>query len=121
MVVPNARQRIDAVVVGWPGVVSGEHRFGGLEWRLGKTEIGHIHGNTQLDIVFPSKVRDELVTSGQAQPHHIYHQIGITFYINAPVHIDQAIQLLRRSYEIVQARQDRLAKHIGSQRAAGSQ
>jgi hypothetical protein len=113
MSVKDASQRIDAAVSQWSGITSGAHRFGGLEWRLGKTEIGHIHGNTQLDIVFPSKVRDELVTSGRARPHHIYPQIGITFYINTPADIDQAIDLLRLSYEIIQERQHRLAKHIG--------
>ncbi len=89
MPVKDARQRLDAAVSQWPGITSGVHRFGGLEWRLGATEIGHIHGNTQVDIVFPSKVRDELVASGRAEPHHIYPQIGITFYIHAVADIDQ--------------------------------
>ncbi len=114
MSVKDARQHIDAAVRQWPGVTSGVHRFGGLEWRLGATEIGHIHGDHQVDIVFPSRVRDELVAAGRAQPHHIYPQIGITFYIRTPADIDRAVELLRLSYEIVQERQNRLAKHIKS-------
>jgi hypothetical protein len=104
---------LDAAVSQWPEITSGVHRFGGLEWRLGATEIGHIHGDRQVDIVFPGKVRDELVASARARPHHMYPQIGITFYINAPADIDRAIDLLRLSYEIVQERRGRLAKHTG--------
>ena|SRR5258708_2194291 len=112
MVAQNARQLIDAVVTQWPDVSSAPHRFGGLEWMIDKTEIGHIHGNRQLDIVLPSKVRDELVATGQAEPHHIYPQIGITFYINEPSDIERAIGLLRIAYDLIQDRRARLAKHV---------
>src|SRR5689334_19495574 len=112
MGVQNARQLIDETVTQWPDVVSGPHRFGGLEWMIGKSEIGHIHGNRQLDIVLPRKVRDELVAAGRAEPHHIYPQIGITFYINEPSDVDAAIELLHIAYDLIQERRARLAKHV---------
>ncbi len=37
------------------------HRFGGTEYRLGKRELGHIHGDYLVDIPFPKKVRDEIM------------------------------------------------------------
>ena len=92
-------------------MISDRHRFGGLEWRIGNSEIGHIHGDTQIDITLPSKVRDELVAAGRAEFHHIYPQIGITFYLREPDDIQRGIDLLRVSYDLVQARRDRLAKH----------
>jgi hypothetical protein len=103
---------INAALMQWPDVKSGKHRFGGLEWRLRKSEIGHIHGDAQVDITFPSKIRDELVAAGRADPHHIYPEIGITFYLNAPSDVDRAIELLRLSYDLLQERYKRLAKHI---------
>ena len=114
MSVKNANQLINAAVMQWPDVTSGRHRFGGLEWRIDKTEIGHIHGNHQIDIVFPSKVRDELVASGRAEPHHIYPQIGITFYLEQPADVERAVDLLRLSYDLVRERRERLAKHVHS-------
>lgn len=112
MTVQNAQELIDEAVTRWPDVRSGPHRFGGLEWTIDKTEIGHIHGNRQLDIVLPSKVRDELVATGQAEPHHIYPQIGITFYINESSDIERAIDLLHIAYDLIQERRTRLAKHV---------
>ena len=38
---------------------------------LGKRELGHIHGDRLVDIPFPKPIRDELVNTGQAEPHHI--------------------------------------------------
>ena len=112
MSVPNAQKRIDAAVTQWPDVTSGRHRFGGLEWRIGQTEVGHIHGNELVDIVFPSKVRDGLVAAGRAEPHHIYPEIGISFHLNEPGDIDRAIELLRISYDLIQERRKRLAAHV---------
>jgi|SRR5579859_1170003 len=118
MTVQSAQQLINTAVMQWPDVKSGRHRFGGLEWRIDATEIGHIHGNAQIDIAFPSKVRDELVASGRAAPHHIYPQIGITFYLNEPSDVDRAVDLLRLSYDLIQERRKRLAKHVRSRAEA---
>ncbi len=108
----NAQKMIDAAVSQWPEVISGPHRFGGKEWRIGKNEIGHIHGDSMLDITFPRKVRDELVAAGWAELHHLYPQIGISFYLNSPDDIQRAIDLLRISYDLIQDRRQRLAKHV---------
>jgi luciferase-like monooxygenase len=107
MPVANAKQLIDAAVTQWPDETSGPHRFGGLEWKVGRREIGHIHGNALVDIAFPPPVRDELVASGRAQPHHIYPQIGISFHLEKTGDIEEAIALLRRSYELVRERSKR--------------
>jgi hypothetical protein len=112
MAVQNARQLINEAVMCWPDVTSGPHRFGGTEWLIGKNEIGHIHGNYQIDIVLPSKVRDELVAAGRAEPHHIYPQIGITFYLEQPSDIDRAVELLRVSYDLIHERRARLAQRV---------
>lgn len=51
--------RIAAAVMAWPGVERAPNRFGGIEFRLGKRELGHLHGDALVDLPFPHKVRDE--------------------------------------------------------------
>jgi hypothetical protein len=76
MAVPGSREQIIQAVLSWEGVTSHPHRFGGTEFRLGKRELGHIHGDHLLDIPFPKKVRDEIVSAGLAKPHHILPESG---------------------------------------------
>jgi len=57
-------------VSSWEGVSVCEHRRGGVEFRLGRRELGHLHG-TIADLPFPRQVRDELVAAGRARPHHV--------------------------------------------------
>jgi len=68
---------------------------------LGKRELGHIHGDRLIDIPFPKPVRDELVSSGQAEPHHILPNSGwISFFLRTEADIDHAIKLMRTSFEL---------------------
>jgi hypothetical protein len=41
----GAAERIMATVLSWPGVEVGSHRFGGVEFRLDRRELGHLHGD----------------------------------------------------------------------------
>ena len=99
--IAGAGEEITKAVLTWPEVTAHPHRFGGTEFQLGKREIGHIHGDTLVDIPFPTKVRNELVAAGLAQPHHVLPESGwISFYIQQPEQVTAAIALLRRSYEL---------------------
>jgi hypothetical protein len=69
-------------------------------------EIGHIHGDQLLDVPLPTRLRDEVVAAGRAQPHHIFPESGwISFYLNAPEDVAQAIELLRLSYDVAAGQQ----------------
>ncbi|RLT45322.1 MAG: hypothetical protein DWI57_00955 [Chloroflexi bacterium] len=97
----GAQATIVQTLLTWEGVTQHPHRFGGVELRLGSREIGHIHGDWLVDIPFPSKVRDEVVASGQAEPHHILPDSGwISRYLRQPGDLETAIALLGRSYAI---------------------
>jgi hypothetical protein len=101
MSVRGAQAKLTEAVTSWPGVSAQPHRFGGVEYGLGKREIGHIHGDSLVDIPFPKKVRDEIVSTGRAQPHHILPETGwVSFYIRQEHDVEAAIALLRESYEI---------------------
>lgn len=103
MGVPGAQGIITKTVIAWDGVTAQPHRFGGVEYVIGRREIGHIHGDYLVDIPFPKKVRDEIVAAGRAQPHHILPETGwVSFYIRHEEDVEKAITLLRENFEIAQ-------------------
>ena len=96
----SAAKIIQETVEGWPGVESAPHRFGGIEFRVGRRELGHLHGSRLADLPFPRRVRDELITSGRAAPHHVLPDSGwVSFRIRTDDDVDAAIDLFRMSYD----------------------
>ena len=108
MTLKGAGVHIYDVVTRWPGVTAHPHRFGGTEYRLGKRELGHIHGDHLVDIPFPTRVRDEVVTAGLAEPHHLLQASGwVSLYLRESADLDRAIALFRRSFELAQRKWSR--------------
>jgi hypothetical protein len=103
MSVKGAQARITTAVTAWEGVTTRPHRFGGVEYVIGKREIGHIHDDHLVDIPFPKSVRDEIIATRRARPHHILPETGwVSFYLHEEEDIEKAIALLRKSFEIAQ-------------------
>jgi hypothetical protein len=100
--VPGARAKIEARVLAWPGVTVHPHRFGGSEYRYGaRRELGHIHGDHLVDIPLPTRLRDEVIAAGRAQPHHILPESGwVSKFLRQPADVDEAVALLRLSYDV---------------------
>lgn len=97
----GAFQRIQEAVMTWEGVTSQPHRFGGVEFRYGKREIGHIHGDFLVDIPFPLNVKNELIESRRAEPHHILPNSGwVSCYIKNEDDVNTAIELLELSLSL---------------------
>ena len=97
----GALKQITDTLLTWEGIESHPHRFGGTEFRIGKREIGHIHGDSLVDIPFPKKVRDEIVAAGEAEPHHVLPESGwVSFYLREEGDVQKVIDLLNRSYQI---------------------
>ena len=105
----GANKIIHDVVLSWQGVEAKPHRFGGTEYIIGKREIGHIHGDWLVDIPLPTRVRDEVIAKGLAEPHHILPESGwISKYLREQKDIAEAIELFKLSYDIA-AKQKGLA------------
>lgn len=93
-------EEIERQVLAWEGVTAHPHRFGGVEFRLGRRELGHLHGDRLADLPFPRSVRDELVTNGRARPHHVLPDSGwVSRPIGGPEEIADVVGLFRLSYE----------------------
>jgi hypothetical protein len=96
----GAEARIEREVGSWEGVTVHPHRFGGVEFRLGKRELGHLHGDQLADLPFRRVVRDMLVETGRAKPHHVLPDSGwVTRPIESDDDVDEVVELFRLSYE----------------------
>lgn len=93
-------EQLQQELLSWPGVTSGAHRFGGTKFRVNGREMGHIHGSSLADLLFPMGVKDDLVKSGKAVPHHILPQSGwVTLYINDDRDNEALLGLFKMQYE----------------------
>jgi Luciferase len=94
-----AKEAVVSEVSSWNGVTVGEHRFGGVEFRIGRRELGHLH-STFADLPFPKRIRDELIAAGRARPHHVLPDSGwITVPMRTAPEVTGVIELLRQNYE----------------------
>ena len=93
-------ESIEKEILSWPYVTSEPHRFGGIEFRLNKKELGHIHGDSLADLPFPMSIRNDLVNSGRVSPHHVLPKSGwVSYWIRDEADIDAVIELFRLRYE----------------------
>ena len=92
--------RIIAEVESWEGVTSHPHRFGGVEFRAGGRELGHLHGDSLADLLLPKGVHDRAIAEGIAQPHHVLQESNwVSVYIRRPEQVDDVVALLRQAYD----------------------
>jgi hypothetical protein len=95
----DAREAVVSEVSSWQGVTVHDHRFGGVELRLGRRELGHLHPRF-ADLPFPRRIRDELVAAGRAKPHHILPRTGwVTVPMESTADIRGVIELFRLNYD----------------------
>jgi luciferase-like monooxygenase len=87
-------------VSSWDGVTVSPHRYGGLEFRVGRRELGHLHGDRLADLPFPVAVRNELIAAGRAERHHILPDSGwVSVGIRNQAHARTVIDLFRLNYD----------------------
>jgi len=92
-------ERVRETVASWEGVTTHNHRFGGVEFRLGRRELGHLH-RAIADLPFPRRIRDDLVAAGRARPHHVLPESGwITVPMRTDADVANVIELFRQNYD----------------------
>jgi hypothetical protein len=92
--------RIEQEVGSWEGVTTHPHRFGGISFRFGRRELGHLHGERWADLAFHRRVRDMLVETGRAQPHHVLpHTSWVSKQIRDEDDVREVVELFRLGYE----------------------
>jgi hypothetical protein len=68
----TASERIVEEVTSWPGVESGMGRRGELSLRLGRRELGHLHGDRSAHFSFPKQVWHDLFAQGRITEHPVF-------------------------------------------------
>lgn len=92
--------QIERILLSWDDVTVESHNMGGKEFLYRKKEIGHIHGNGDLDIFFDEPLTDELLKHNLVQQHKYVPSAAVTFPVLLEKDIPFAISLLRFSYLI---------------------
>lgn len=96
----NMAVRLEALVRSWPRLETAPHRFGGVEFRVDRREIGHVHPSGMLDLPFSVRTRRDLVSAGRAEAHHMLPNSGwVTFRIRSEHDLPAAVDLLRLNYD----------------------
>ncbi len=105
----TASERITAEVTSWPGVSAGTGERGEFGFRVGRREIGHLHGDRVLHIGFPKQVWHELFDAGRIDHHPVFPgKPGYGSRARAGEgDVEDAIALLRLNYERAVARTPR--------------
>ena len=68
----TASEQITAEVTSWPGVTAGPGRRGEFAFRVGRKEIGHLHGDRTAHFGFPKSVWHELFDAGRIGYHPVF-------------------------------------------------
>jgi hypothetical protein len=68
----TAARRITEEVTSWPGVEAGPGRRGEFAFRLGRRELGHLHGDHAAHFSFPEPVWRRLAAEGRIADHPVF-------------------------------------------------
>ena len=97
----TASEQITEEVTSWPGVVAGTGSRGQFSFKLGRREIGHLHGDRVLHTGFPKKVWQELFGQGRIDYHPVFP--GKPGYASRRIETEEDIRdviaLLRLNYD----------------------
>jgi Luciferase len=97
----TAHQRITEVVAAWPGISTATGSRGEWSFRLGKKEIGHLHGSSAAHFFFDEKTWLELAAAGRITYHPVFpEKVGpAARRITSDEDIADVIELLRLNYD----------------------
>jgi len=92
---------IEHDVIRWEGVTITLHKYGGIQFNYKGREIGHIHGNGLLDMLLNRQLKQQLMSDGKIQDHHVFKNTGwISFYIKTTADKKYALELLKLGYQL---------------------
>lgn len=99
-------ERISEEVTSWPGVQTGPGARGGLAFKIGRREFGHLHGDRVAHFGFPRELGETLRVQGRVTPHPVRpdHPSWAARTIDDDADVLAVIQLLRLNYDRVVAR-----------------
>src|SRR4051794_7506503 len=94
-------ERITEEVTSWPGVSAGPGRRGEFAFKVGRREIGHLHGDRSAHFFFPKELWAELRESGRVVEHPVFpgKEGPAARRIESSADVDDVIALMRLNYD----------------------
>src|SRR5438270_531086 len=98
-------ERITEEVTSWPGVSAGPGRRGEFAFKVGRHEIGHLHGDRSAHFFFPKDVWAQLRDQQRIVEHPVFpdKQGPAARTIASDDDVREVIDLMRMNYERVTA------------------
>jgi hypothetical protein len=102
----TASETITEAVTSWPGVEAGPGRRGEFAFRVGRREIGHLHGDHAAHFSFPKEIWAELFEAGRVIHHPVFpgKEGPAARRIADDGDVREVIALMRLNYERLAAR-----------------
>ena len=99
-------EQITEEVASWPGVDAGAGRRGEFAFKVGRREIGHLHGDHAAHFSFPKQVWADLFKQGRVVHHPVFPDKPgpAARTIEDQADVRDVIQLLRMNYDRVVTR-----------------
>jgi Family of unknown function (DUF5519) len=100
-------EQITAAVASWPGVEAGPGQRGEFSFRVGRREIGHLHGDRAAHFTFPKGIWSGLYNENRIDYHPVFPgRPGFAARVIATDEdVADVIELMRLNYDRVVARQ----------------
>ncbi|HEY5331996.1 MAG TPA: luciferase family protein [Solirubrobacterales bacterium] len=102
-------ERITTEVTSWDGIEAGVGKRGEFGFRLGKREIGHLHGDHAAHFFFGKERWEELAAQGRIAEHPVFagRHGPAARRIEDDADVADVIALMRINYDDVKARATR--------------
>jgi len=97
----TASERITTEVTSWPGVEAGPGRRGEFAFKVGRREIGHLHGDRSAHFFFPKDLWEQLRADGRIVEHPVFpgKEGPAARRIAGDADVDDVIALMRLNYD----------------------
>jgi hypothetical protein len=97
----TASQQITREVTSWPGVEAGPGRRGEFAFKVGRREIGHLHGDRAAHFSFPKQVWADLFEQGRIVHHPVFpgRQGPAARRIEDEADVRDVIEMMRLNYD----------------------
>jgi hypothetical protein len=93
--------KIESEISGWDNIRVSIHKYGGVQFNYARHELGHIHSNGLLDMLFTREMKKHLMAGdSRVVHHHVFENTGwISFYVKTEADAAYAVNLLKMAYE----------------------
>ena len=97
----TASERITEATTSWDGVTAGPGDRGEFSFKVGKREIGHLHGDRVAHFGFPKEVWHELFDQGRIDYHPVFPgKPGFgARQIESAADVEDVIAIMRLNYD----------------------